>query len=135
MGSPYIRPYMIEFGGAGDVNRRVTFRVGDDFWAGRENCDVVASDVVVSAEVRTKGERRVELDFEIGGTATVPCDRCLERCELPVEWRETVEMEIVGGKVDLEQYVYESIVLGLPLVRAHQDRKDCNPEMLNKILQ
>lgn len=113
----------------------VEWTVGDDFWAGRENCDVTGSDVTV--EVRKSGGSaiagEVELEVDIKGVATMPCDRCLDDCTLPVEWRETTVMECAGGKIDLEQYIYESIILGLPFSKVHAKREECNPEMLKRL--
>lgn len=124
--------------------REAVFHVCDEFWVGRENCDVTDSDVAVRVQktggraggVGIGGETVpavVELEVDIKGTATMPCDRCLDDCELPVEWRETVEMECAGGELDLEQYIYESIILGLPFSRVHARREDCNPEMIKQL--
>lgn len=118
------------------VDRAVEWKVGDGFWHGRENCEVTGSDVRVRARrvIGTAISGSVELEVEINGVATMPCDRCLDDCELPVSFSEKVRMECEGGEVDMAQYIYESIILGLPFSKVHARREDCNPEMLKKII-
>ena len=87
------------------------------------------------------------LDFHITGTVTVSCDRCLDDCTVPVEFDGTLvvkfsdEVSDYDGevmwmlpgedRVELAQYIYESIVLSLPYQRVHPEG-ECNPEMLER---
>jgi hypothetical protein len=94
----------------------------------------------------------MRLTFEMVGNVTVPCDRCLEDCEIPVHYKGRLLVKIaVDGEeppfegdilwlrpgaatIDLGQYIYESVVLSLPLQRIHPEdvhgRPLCNPAML-----
>ena len=86
----------------------------------------------------------------IDGEVTVPCDRCLEDCVLPVHFKghpvvkfseeeqdsdgEVIWIHPAEDLLDLGQYIYESIVLSLPYQRVHPldalGNPLCNPDML-----
>ena len=86
------------------------------------------------------------LDVAISGKAVVECDRCLEDCDVPVDYRGQLtvrfsdtlhdydgeQMWIARGEsLSLAQYIYESIVISLPYRRVHPDG-ECNPDMLSR---
>ncbi len=115
-------PYVIDCGTAGEHRWRVT----EGFWD-----EILGGDVEVVVTVGDEGgESGERVSVSIEGTARVICDRCLEECELPVSFSETVDFK---GEVDLEEYIFESIVLGLPFQRVHLSTNDCNPDMINRI--
>ncbi|MCC8034802.1 MAG: DUF177 domain-containing protein [Rikenellaceae bacterium] len=96
------------------------------------------------------------MEFDIEGKVTVQCDRCLDDCDLPVNYRgelavkftdeDIPESERYDGEVlwlgynentlNVAQYIYESIVLSLPYQRVHSGTAEgtggCDPEMLEK---
>jgi uncharacterized metal-binding protein YceD (DUF177 family) len=94
----------------------------------------------------------MRLEVRITGKVTVPCDRCLEDCDLPVDFRGRMAVKVSEEEqpfegdimwvapgesvIDLEQYIYESIVLSLPLHRVHPEdvhgQPLCNPAMLER---
>ena len=77
----------------------------------------------------------------------VECDRCLEDCRVPIDFEgqlvvkfsdevheydgEVMWMLPGEDRVELAQYIYESIVLSLPYQRVHPEG-ECNPEMLER---
>lgn len=84
------------------------------------------------------------LDFHITGTVTVSCDRCLEDMELPIEAQERMEAKFGEesseddacvtvaedeGILDVAWFVYEFIVLNIPIRHVHAPGK-CNPAMM-----
>ncbi len=92
------------------------------------------------AEVRMeRGESLLTLDVAIGGHVVVACDRCLEDCEVPIDYSgrlavrisdeeheydgETLWLHPCDAELDLAQYLYESIVLSLPYQRVHPRRR------------
>jgi uncharacterized protein len=114
---------------------------------------------IQQAEVKVKvamirQERQLEFYFELEGKVVLPCDRCLEEYEQPVEGEFNLygkfghgnnedELDVVwiapeSGQLDLSQYLYEYVVLSLPIRKVHPDlpggRPGCNPEML-KLLE
>lgn len=91
----------------------------------------------------------IEVDFRINGTLEMPCDRCMEEIDLPIVTdnylvfkyaeAESEEDEIVyilssTINLDLAQYIYEFIMLGVPLRKVKdceaEDFKDCNKKIL-----
>ena len=80
-------------------------------------------------------------------SVVVECDRCLEDCRVPIDFEgqlvvkfsdevheydgEVMWMLPGEDRVELAQYIYESIVLSLPYQRVHPEG-ECNPEMLER---
>ena len=99
------------------------------------------------AVVADRSETRILLDVTISGYVVVECDRCLEDCRVPIDFEgqlvvkfseevheydgEVMWMLPGEDRVDLTQYIYESIVLSLPYQRVHPEGA-CNPEMLER---
>ncbi len=102
----------------------------DDF----ENCDIKVEVVL------EKKSTMLELDFKHKGTVNVPCDLTSEMFDLPikskirlvVQFGETFnndneELLILPHgehQIDISQYIYEMIVLSVPLKRVHPGIKD-----------
>lgn len=94
-----------------------------------------------------RSETQLTLDVVITGYVVVECDRCLEDCRVPIDFEgqlvvkfsdevreydgEVMWMLPAEDRVELAQYIYESIVLSLPYQRVHPDG-ECNPEMLER---
>ena len=103
-----------------------------------------ACEVTVALE---RGEAMLTLDVTVDGSVVVECDRCLEECRIPVHYQgrllvkfsdevheydgEVMWMLPGEDRVELAQYIYESIVLSLPYQRVHPEG-ECNPEMLKR---
>ena len=99
-------------------------------------------EVSVGAE---RSQTQILLDVKITGYVVVACDRCLEDCRVPIDFEgqlpvkfsdeaheydgEVMWMLPGEDRVELAQYIYESIVLSLPYQRVHPEG-ECNPEML-----
>ncbi|MCF0177401.1 MAG: DUF177 domain-containing protein [Bacteroidales bacterium] len=92
-----------------------------------------------------------EILCKIVGHLTVPCDRCLEPIDLPLDIEEnfTLRFDATPQEVDddndnmlvvdaaavdfdMGQTVYDFIALSIPLQRVHKDN-GCNPQMLAHI--
>jgi uncharacterized metal-binding protein YceD (DUF177 family) len=128
--------------------------LGDEFWRDHPEGGITGGELKVEATLEKGATGVMRLGVEIEGTVVVPCDRCLEDCELPVRYRGRLEVKVSpeageypfegdilwldpgDGAIDLEQYIYESIVLSLPLQRVHPEdvhgRPLCNPVMLER---
>ena len=95
-----------------------------------------------------RGETMLELHTKIQGEVVVECDRCLDDCEVPVDYSGELvvkfsdEVNDYDGEIwwisaaetelDLSQYIYESIILSLPYQRVHEEGA-CNPEMMERV--
>lgn len=98
-----------------------------------------------------KRERQIEFDFELYGRVLLACDRCLEDYEQEIGGQYTLYGKFGSGRsdeefdvvwiapdmhqLDLSQYLYEFVILSLPMRKVHPAGSDgkpgCNPEMLN----
>ncbi|MBN2805669.1 MAG: DUF177 domain-containing protein [Prolixibacteraceae bacterium] len=93
------------------------------------------------------------LEMTVKGTVELQCDRCLEDYSQEVEnsskmyikfGAEAEEMsdEVIvitpdENQLNVAQYLYEMIILGLPIKHVHPTNKKgksgCNPEMIKKL--
>lgn len=88
------------------------------------------------------------LNFEFNGSISVPCDRCLDEVEMPVEgeeklivkfgneiYNETDDILILPEhehEINVANNIYEFIQLNIPQKRVHQEG-ECNPEVISKL--
>lgn len=102
----------------------------------------------VKADVTVKKRRDIfELTFSMQGTVTVPCDRCLDDLDVSVETENLIKVKLgdnyaddgdivivpeTDGGVNIAWYLYEFIVLALPMKRVHAPGK-CNHEMTGRL--
>lgn len=127
------------------------FELHDSYFKAFDGSELLGGEVVVNVEA-TRGSNVMTLDITIEGEVKVECDRCLEECELPVDYEgdlvvrvseteDDYEGEIMWispmqADVDLAQYIYESVVLSLPYQKVHEEDEHGNPmcdlEMLEK---
>ncbi len=126
------------------------FEVGEPFFQAFENSQIKDADCSVKVSV-IRHQTLLDIVCEIGGFVVVECDRCLEDLTLKVDIAPhltvgfgTVDVDDLGAEDDvqvvdhaeselnLNQFVYDYICLGLPLVKVHPEGK-CNPEMLRYI--
>jgi uncharacterized metal-binding protein YceD (DUF177 family) len=128
------------------------WKIGDDFWKEHAGSGIIGGDIEVAATLEKGATGVMRLAVEVTGSVTVPCDRCLEDCLLPVNYRGSLAVKVSEeeqpfegdilwlspgeAQIDLEQYVYESVVLSLPLQRVHPEdvhgQPLCNPAMLER---
>lgn len=105
-----------------------------------------------------KHESFFMLKFDVGGNVTVPCDRCGDDFKLRL-WDEfNLIIKLTGEDaeeiededdvvfihrsetvIDLSNWLYEFLMLSIPLQRIHPDNEDntsgCNPQALNLLDQ
>ncbi|MDR1203036.1 MAG: DUF177 domain-containing protein [Tannerellaceae bacterium] len=89
-----------------------------------------------------------EMNFQIEGMVLIPCDRCLDEMELPVESKnrlvvkfgkeyaeESDEIVVIPedeGAINLAWFLYEFIALTIPMKHVHPPEK-CNKTMSSKL--
>jgi uncharacterized protein len=144
--------YVINFGSLSKGIHEFVFEVDDSFFEQFENSIVqkVNADVLVTLE---KEETMLLLDFTIEGTATLPCDRCLEELNIDIEGynelivkfgeheeEESEDVIILPDKahqIDVSQFIYEYITMLIPIRNVHEDdangNSTCNLEALKEL--
>lgn len=144
--------YGIAFKGLGEGRHEYGFELDDRFFQAFESPEITGgsgqADVVL-----TKSSTMLEVDAAIRAEVTVPCDRCLEDCTVPVEYEggfkvrfgdtqddfdgELMWLSYAESELNLAQYIYESVVLSLPYKKVHADRADgtsgCDPDALKGV--
>ena len=144
-----LRKYSIPYKGLSVGNHEFTFKVDERFFAAYDSSEIKGGNVDVDVKM-TKQANLISLDLGIRGEVIVECDRCLDDVSLPVDYDGTLvvrfsetEQESDGEvlwlspmetEIPLAQYIYDSIVLSLPIQRVHPDdengRSTCDPDML-----
>lgn len=140
------QPYSIAFKGLKNGHHEFRFEVGKSLFEAFESTEIKdgACEVAVDME---RSDAMLLLDIRITGHVVVACDRCLEDCRIPIDFRSSLPVRfseqeheydgevlwLVPGEdeVDLAQYIYESIVLSLPYQRVHPEG-ECDPDMLRR---
>ena len=136
--------YQIPYKGLKDGVYDFDFQVDDALFEAYERVEIKGGKCDVRVELK-RAETMLELHIDIQGEVICECDRCLEDCPVAVDYEGDLlvkfsdEIDDYDGdvmwispsedKLDLTQYIYESIVLSLPYRRVHEEG-GCNPEML-----
>lgn len=143
--------YKIQFGGLPVGIHDYEFEIKDAFFKNIENSEVTKANIIIEAKL-TKQNNLLQLDFEINGTVQVECDRCLKDFDIPINSSEhlvikhgnpsesTDDILVIPEGMDefsLEHYLYEYIVLALPVrkVPCEMNKKlfQCDEETLSKL--
>ena len=141
MGNEYILP----IAGLSIGYHDFEFEIDDKFFDNFEFSEVKKGDVKVNLNVE-KHERESILAFNFSGSVFIPCDRCNDEFEQPIEnevviylkygheYEEESDDVIVipeEEEFDVSSLIYEYIILSLPIHRVHEDVSECNQEVIN----
>ncbi|MBK8806891.1 MAG: DUF177 domain-containing protein [Bacteroidales bacterium] len=144
--------YIIPNEGLSDGLHHFNFAIGREFIEDNSLEELKDISLEVSMNVNKK-EKLFVVDLEIEGVIHTKCDRCLENLELPVFYENTFYIKVGVNReaeldneddilffkegaphIDLTQYIYESVILAIPLKKVHPDDKDgnitCNSEVM-----
>jgi DUF177 domain-containing protein len=144
--------YIIHFKGLGFGKHEFNYAIHDEFFALFENSEIEKGSVKVEF-ILDKKSNFMEFIFNMSGTVGIPCDRCLDNYNQPIDYKGKIivkfgeerneisdEMIVLSKddfEIDLKDYIYELIFLNIPLRKVHPDDEDgnstCNQEMLNKL--
>lgn len=138
--------YSIAYKGLKNGRHDFRFEVDESLFEAFGSTEIKDGQCEVSVGM-DRSETQLILDVRITGYVVVECDRCLEDCRVPIDFEgqlvvkfsdevheydgEVMWMLPGEDRVELAQYIYESIVLSLPYQRVHPDG-ECNPEMLER---
>jgi uncharacterized metal-binding protein YceD (DUF177 family) len=125
----------------------VECHLDESFFNTAEQTEVRLADVDVAMQVTRKSENTYRLEIACHGTVTVPCDRCLDNLDLPVDVDYSLNVEQMGNELDdsndellivpsewreldVAPLVRDTVLLALPMMHCHDNEEDCNPDML-----
>ena len=134
-----LKEYLIPFVGLKTGKHQFDYQIDNTFFKNFDYDEF--NDVSVKVDiVLEKKSTMLELDFKHKGTVNVPCDVSGEEFDLPIKGKlkllvkfgdafndENEELLILPHgefQVNVAQYIYESIILSVPLRRVHPGIKD-----------
>ncbi len=132
----------VDLKGLKDDVTSLDFSLDDSYFATLDGADVKKGSLHVSVSIR-KASGFFEVLIHASGTLVIPCDRCLEDMEQPVdtdtrlsvrlgsensEEGDTVTVAEDEGILDLTWFIYESVALAIPIRHVHAPGK-CNTAM------
>lgn len=134
-----LKEYLIPFVGLKIGKHQFGYQIDNTFFKSFDYDEFNAVSVKVDI-VLEKKSTMLELDFKHKGTVNVPCDVSGEEFDLPIKGKlkllvkfgdafndENEELLILPHgefQVNVAQYIYESIILSVPLRRVHPGVKD-----------
>lgn len=124
-----MQPFIVKLIGLASGKTEFNWQADHEFFGKFENSEILDADLEVNALVTNHGVT-IDVECTIDGTVTVPCDRCLDDLQIPVEtgFSETYVPE--DDELDLSQDVYDFVCISLPMQRVHENEEDCNQETL-----
>lgn len=148
----------IDLLGLDDGTTTMQFALTDDFFSAFESAEIKGGNVQAEIDIRRSGSV-FYADIHARGSVVVSCDRCLDDMAQPVEADntltirlgelpedadpkatqysdddETMTVDSNVGIVDLAWFLYETVVLSLPIQHVHAPGK-CNAAMIEAMAQ
>jgi len=137
-----ISEYIIPFSSYSNGSHEFEFELVDAFFLPFSDSEIQKAEVLVAVDM-IKQDRQLEFTFTLDGWVLIPCDRCLEEYEQPISGEFTLYAKFGNGdndeefdvvwlpqdayQIDLMQYLYEYVMLSLPMRKVHPDEADGNP--------
>lgn len=111
------------------------FILDDTFFDSIDATEIKCGKVDAALSIR-KTENYFQFVANLKGLVVIPCDRCLDDMEQQIETTDemsVVEDDTEDGVVDISWWLYENMVLNIPIQHVHDTGK-CNVAML-KVLE
>ncbi len=148
----YRRQFQISFGGLKLGNHRFEFEIDNRFFEAFEYSEYKTGSLNVIVDME-KQQRMLILAFSVTGTIDVVCDRCLGIFPLEIKGENNLFVKFGSDnheesddvvvipegetRFDAGHYIYEYIVLSVPIRHIHPESEDgtsgCDPEALKKL--
>lgn len=132
------------------------YELDNGYFAALSDAEIKGGSLHVSGSIR-KTVGFFELLLDVSGTVRIPCDRCLDDMEQPIETRLRLVAKLVSCEMmsegsgipteddvvmvdenesvlDIAWFIYESIALAVPIQHVHQPG-DCNDAMMRVLTE
>jgi uncharacterized metal-binding protein YceD (DUF177 family) len=142
-----MKRYIIDAQTLQQQNFEFDLEVGMELFETMDVTDISGADYKFRVIGTRLATNKLEIELEGEGSVVTQCDRCLDDVTINAEAAgvmvvyfgdeakpfdgEEVTLQR-GDELSIAQFVYDSIMLDLPIIRAHEP-EDCNPEMLARI--
>jgi len=144
--------YSIQLSGLKEGHHTIDFEIDKEFFEQLEESEVKEGSLIANIEM-DKRSTHLDMIIRVSGSVSISCDRCLEMFSQPVNSEnrllvkfgksiEDTDPDILSipadaFELDLQQQIYEFIMLALPIKRVHPADKNgkstCDPVMLKKL--
>jgi uncharacterized metal-binding protein YceD (DUF177 family) len=144
--------FVIPLSGLKEGHHTIDFEIDKEFFEHIEESEVKEGSLIANIEM-DKRSSHLDMIIRVSGSVRISCDRCLEifsqsissENRLLVKFGEKtgdIDPDILSVptddyKLDLQQQIYEFIMLALPIKRVHPANKKgkstCDPVMLKKL--
>ena len=151
-----LEQFKIDLKALTEGEKSLDYVLDDQFFAVLSDAEIQGGSLHVSGSIR-KAVGFFELLLDISGTVRIPCDRCLDDMDQPIETQlrqvvKLVSQDMMGegsgnteqddlvlvdendGVLDLAWPIYETIALAVPIQHVHQPG-DCNDAMMRVLTE
>jgi uncharacterized protein len=143
---------IIPLSGLKEGHHTIDFEIDKEFFEQIEESEVKEGSLIANIEM-DKRSSHLDMIIRVSGSVRISCDRCLEIFSQPIssenrllvkfgEKIEDIDPDILSvptdyHELDLNQQIYEFIILALPIKRVHpadkKGKSTCDPVMLKKL--
>lgn len=138
--------YNIPLKGLKAENQVLEFDLDDQYFKKIDSPEVQHGNVKAKVTV-TKKTDLFELSFNLAGLIQIPCDRCLDEMNQPLQYKEKLQVKFgdsfseegdivivpeADGGINIAWFLYEFIVLNIPIKHVHAPG-ECNKTMVSKL--
>lgn len=145
----FIDQYNIPINRIGNGSYNYDFNVSKKFFEHFTISDIDNGKIKVIVTLEKQHQIFI-LNFNCEGFVSVLCDRCLDEFNLELSIKNKLLVKFEGNhyenqsdnmiiipvseeNINIAQYIYELILLEIPIKRTHLDDSFCNREMINKL--
>jgi uncharacterized metal-binding protein YceD (DUF177 family) len=138
--------------GLKEGHHTIDFEIDKEFFEQFEESEVKEGSLIANIEM-DKRSSHLDLNIRVSGSVRISCDRCLEMFSQPIDSEnrllvkfgksiddidpDILSLPIDANELDLQQQIYEFIILALPIKRVHPNdnkgKSTCNPVMIKKL--
>ena len=141
-----LKSYKIGLHGLNEGVNNLSLKLDNGYFEAIEADDIREGLLEVTMQIDRKGSL-FEVTYNVEGTVVVPCDICLDDMEQPVagdnrlvvkfgkEYSEDDDLVTIDedeGVLDVSWFIYETIVLNIPIKHVHAPGK-CNRDMMKAL--
>jgi uncharacterized protein len=139
----YLNAFVIPFSGLSIGMHKYEFEIDNEFFEYFPIEGIQAASIHCEVQFE-KRSNFMALQFNLSGTVNCECFRCLEDCELPINYQDELFVKFgssennddeslliiseTAHQIDVSELLYQYCLLALPIKRAHSNN-DCNPEL------
>jgi len=147
-----MKEFVIPFSGLSLGIHTFDFEINRKFFESIEYSEIHDGEISWHVELNKQNNMLI-FNFSFSGKVNVTCDRCADDFDMPIEgnnrlivkfgniaYEETEEIIVLTEtehEIDLAPFIYEYLILAMPLKRVHPDDENgvsqCDPEVIKKL--